>query len=673
MLEGAMKIPRGLNLFNRKNNDSKDELEDGLIPSPDYANLSGDTRAETVLEASSKPIDLHNGHKSEPSNIPSTKISTNTTSPASSPTPVEPTNKPTEKTSGTAGVNPRPQKMETKTEPPKATVLSPEELETLWFELENNPNDEKKLARMLAHCRNTKGPAAVNAALLALAESEEAYLPHILLAKIDLAANRLYEALDYYRQLIEKDKTTDFVLLRMTADLGRLGFPDEMIKMVAPVYDPDSHNPYIGLNLLRAYKITGDHQGGSKLYADLQRCEDAEVKSALIAFDNAFFSVRDTAEAEPLQEETSQSISESENISSADQSDDSAHEKESFPEADSAQVVIAPEPNEGPQVEVSVSSEASDGAASRPEVASNPASANPFESFNQRPLMLRVPVWREFIPVLEDILPEPEKGPRIGLLQYSVASLAGVEGSDEMGEMFRVLSGGIPLLMAEQLMFSAPVSPMVLFPVSQSHNPLTGDSEPDVERLFEVCARESLDYLITGTITKQAELVTIRSWMLDRSKKSARIISQSAPMLALSEGLDAHAQELISHFEDKSYIIEVKRKGFVYSFPKPDTFFKQATALFRLSLRLLFAQGRYRDVQLDDSDDLLEVMADLCRMKPLSQNYLMMLLAGMIADREMGGDSYRNYRDLIYQNAQKMQYTACITSARKTIERVLRD
>ncbi len=90
-------------------------------------------------------------------------------------------------------------------------------------------------------------------------------------------------------------------------------------------------------------------------------------------------------------------------------------------------------------------------------------------------------------------------------------------------------------------------------------------------------------------------------------------------------------------------------------------------------MRLLYAQGRYNDVQLDDSEDLLEVMADLCRMKPLSQNYLMMLLAGMIADRELDGVSYRNYRDLIYQNAQKMQYTACITSTRKTIERVLRD
>lgn len=660
-----MKLPRGLNLFNRKNNDSQDVLEDGLIPSPDFTKISGDQPSDAVHEASSNTIDLHANPVSDSPNTAHPPISAPSSKPSSPTMPDKASVKPI----GSTHVQPKPQIIETKAEPPKSTVLSPEELETLWFELENDPNDEKRLARMLAHCRNTKGPAAVNAALLALSEQDEAYLPQILLAKIDLAGNRLYEALEYYQQLIDKDKTSDFVLLRMTADLGRLGFPDEMIKMVAPVYQPDSHNPYIGLNLLRAYKITGNHQGGSKLYSDLQRCEDASVKSALSSFENAFFSVRDANATSSAESDMTRNASET--LTQAGALDDVNAHSEQDSEKISSDLMKATETNEALQKNLSTSSEPSDEDATQSENTSN--TSEPFALFNQRPLMLRVPVWREFIPVLEDIMPETERGPRIGLLQYSVASLSGSEGSDEMGEMFRVLSGGVPLLMAEQLLFSAPVSPMVLFPVSQSHNPMTGDSEPDVERLFEVCARESLDYLITGTITKQAEMVTIRSWLLDRTKKSARIVSQSAPMLALSEGLDAHAQELLALFEDKSYIIEVKRKGFVYSFPKPDTFFKQATALFRLSLRLLFAQGRYSDIQLDDSDDLLEVMADLCRMKPLSQNYLMMLLAGMIADREMGGVSYRNYRDLIYQNAQKMQYTACITSARKTIERVLKD
>lgn len=642
-----MKIPRGLNLFHRKNDDSPEEKEDGRMPSSDIATVSDGVKSGAERKNDTRPIDRQNVASAKPNSVSS---------------PI--------KSSASKVARPdlqaKPQMAELKPEQPKPTVLAPDELEELWYELENDPNNEKMLARMLSHCRNTKGPAAVNAALLALSEQEEAYLPQILLAKIDLAGNRLYEALDYYQRLIDDGKTSDFVLLRMSADLGRLGFPDEMIRLVAPVYDPKSHSPYIGLNLLRAYKITGNHQGGSKLFADLQDQEDSAIQSALAPFENAFFTVREP-ESEPSCEAalSAEDVPLTDDVAATVASSPPAEEDAS----DSEETVVSKDINQtdttdsDTKTNVNTSVMADDLC----------KSADSVGMFLPRPLMLRIPVWREFIPVLEDILPETDRGPRIGLLQYTDATSSGADGGEEMGEMFRVLSGGIPLLLAEQLLFSAPVSPMVLFPPSQIQSSDTSASEPDVDRLFEVCARESLDYLITGTITKQAEMVTIRSWMLDRSKKSARIVSQSAPLLALSEGLDAHGKELTALFEDKSYTIEVKRKGFVYSFPKPDTFFKQATALFRLSMRLLYAQGRYNDVQLDDSEDLLEVMADLCRMKPLSQNYLMMLLAGMIADRELDGVSYRNYRDLIYQNAQKMQYTACITSTRKTIERVLRD
>jgi hypothetical protein len=221
------------------------------------------------------------------------------------------------------------------------------------------------------------------------------------------------------------------------------------------------------------------------------------------------------------------------------------------------------------------------------------------------------------------------------------------------------------------LLFSAPVVPVVLFPLSFSKGPDSGVAEPDVEGLFALCAKESLNFLIAGTVSFDGDRRTIRTWILDRAKNTARVLSGNGTAGNFGESALAHVDEIIGPFSDKNYAFEVKRRGFTYSVPSAPLIERHLDALTRLGLRALVDSGYCSSDILCPQPEFLEKLAELCRMKPFSQNYLMMLLSGMISDMENGGESYFMHRELLFDTAHKLQYTPCVTTARKALDKVL--
>ncbi len=530
-----------------------------------------------------------------------------------------------------------PLKPDVKTsEPDKpVAVREPDDLESLWFSLLDDPNNEKNLNRLIRFCQTRKGPASVNAALTELALQEGSYLPQLVLASMALERKEPKEAIEHYKAVLSSGSTGDFALLRMSADMGRNGYPGEMITLVGPCYNPEKHNEYIGLNLLQAYKETGDINRGKSLFERLKLLNRPKIEKGLQTFERVFMSgqVRDNNE---MNQEPSPAA------------------KTSQPEGTSAAVgtVVS-----APQAEKPL------GQAVSPEITGSAARAK----------MMQIPIWKSWIPALSDLLPKTESGPRVGLYLYADTSPRGLsgEGSDTSVSPGQ-LATAIPMCVAEQLLFTSPVIPIVLFPVSFEKGPDMGNAEPDVQSLFSLCSKESLDFLITGTVCRSHEGYIIRTWLIDKTKKTARIISKDIPSGDFGQAMSGHVEDMVSLFRDKNYAFEVKRLGITYSYPSEMLYETQLIALERLARCALVDEGLCSSDVLSDPNTFLETLASLCLAKPLSQNYLMMLLAGMISDKGRGGQLYRNYRDLLYDGAHKMQYTPCITSSRKELDKILR-
>lgn len=517
----------------------------------------------------------------------------------------------------------------------QVTARDPDNIETLWFSLLDDPNNEKNLNRLIRFCQTRKGPASVNAALAELSLEEGSFLPQLILASMALERKEPEEAIRYYKGLLGGSSTGDYALLRMSADMGRNGFPAEMIAIVGPSYDPDKHNEYIGLNLLQAYKETGDINSGKGLYDRLKALNSAKIAPGLQSFERVF--------AAGDANKTNKEIPVPASV------------------AQHSQSVVSPAAVEipiiTPQAEI----------VNEDKVASAPA------GFPARAKMMQIPVWKSRIPALSDLLPKTESGPRIGLYLYADTSPRDETGEDNGISISPTqLATSVPMCVAEQLFFTSPVVPLVLFPVSFEKGPDLGSAEPDVQSLFSLCSKESLDFLITGTVCRTRDGYMIRTWLIDKTKKTARIISKDIPSNDFGPALSGHVEEMISLFRDKNYAFEVKRLGFTYSFPSGSLYETQLIALDRLARSTLVDEGICSIDILCNPEIFLGTLASLSTAKPLSQNYLMMLLAGMLSDKDRGGQTYRKYKDLLYESAHKMQYTPCVTASRKELDKILK-
>src|SRR5665647_1548659 len=99
---------------------------------------------------------------------------------------------------------------------PQGVVLresNQESIESLWFALGDNPNQEDKIPLLLSICKTRGGPAAVYAALKELTDIEGSWLPQVYLGRMALEQNdythlRAHETDSYLvcRLLLEKKK-----------------------------------------------------------------------------------------------------------------------------------------------------------------------------------------------------------------------------------------------------------------------------------------------------------------------------------------------------------------------------------------------------------------------------------------------------------------------------------
>lgn len=97
-------------------------------------------------------------------------------------------------------------------EPDVKVQREPDDIESVWFSLIDNPNNEKNLKLLVRYCETRKGPAAVEAALSELAMEPNAYIPQLMLASRALERKAPSDAIRHYEELLTKAAPNDYSL-----------------------------------------------------------------------------------------------------------------------------------------------------------------------------------------------------------------------------------------------------------------------------------------------------------------------------------------------------------------------------------------------------------------------------------------------------------------------------
>lgn len=131
--------------------------------------------------------------------------------------------------------------------------------------LEQNPNQQIPLVRYLNLVVLTTGEDAYWPAVEAISNVKGSWLAQLFLARKALQDKDLKTANDLYQKIIPLAKDEHEVLTMISGDLGQAGYVEEMIKLVAPLYNPNIHGISTGTNLLNGYFEIQDFEAGQAL------------------------------------------------------------------------------------------------------------------------------------------------------------------------------------------------------------------------------------------------------------------------------------------------------------------------------------------------------------------------------------------------------------------------
>lgn len=141
--------------------------------------------------------------------------------------------------------------------------------ETLWRALELDPNQKQSLQRLLERAGKQGGERARKSVLDRACLIPGSWRPQLMLAYVALTEGRAIEALRQYETLIELHPESGEMLMIISGHLGKHGEPEELVRLLSPVYSPVRHGPLAGINLLQAYLATLDVVGGERLLHEL--------------------------------------------------------------------------------------------------------------------------------------------------------------------------------------------------------------------------------------------------------------------------------------------------------------------------------------------------------------------------------------------------------------------
>lgn len=553
------------------------------------------------------------------------------------------------------------------------SALSPAQV---WYMLSEDPNRADLLPQLLTIAGRKGGPSAEYAALAELAEVPGSWLPQTYLGKMALEAGRFDEAAAYYGAVLSLPEPPDYALFMISADLGRTGFGSRMPDLLLPFFTPENNNLYIGLNLLEALREAGRKDEGLALLERIRPYENPQISEYLDGFENAFAAIPGTAATKPTSV-TPAGASGSDDPGRFDGAISSDHISTGGSEITSGSHEAAPDldksviQGDGETVTSDVSSlpeeKLSEAGENSPE---EPRVSAPIT----RPVMLDLPVWSQGLLGLQDLLPNTVDRPRVGLYMYADTTPASRRSEPIPGQITPdEMAVSLPAVIADRLLFTTGFKPVTLFPVVREIGPFGGNLEPDVQGLFSLCSKEALDYLVTGTIYQDHNVLRIRTWVLDRTKQSARVVATDLPIISFGDAFLTMLSEIFAVFSERHNARSAAKSELLYTLPPADMIPRYLKSMKELVLRYLVRQNECDPSILTDPESALSMIAVLADKEPKNQIVFAMLLTAMLSSRKLGSSAFVPHRQLLYEIADKSRYTPCVKAVMKELNLVLQD
>ena len=154
-------------------------------------------------------------------------------------------------------------------------------METLWKALQTDPNQENALGWWY-EIHSEKGEVGkAYQSIEELCQIKGSWRPQGWLADKYLEEQDLKGALAQYRVVLEVAGNKGDALLMVSGGLASGGHPKEALKMVLPLYKPEKHGPYTGINLINACIQAKDKETGLKLCEQLEKLGRFDLKERL--------------------------------------------------------------------------------------------------------------------------------------------------------------------------------------------------------------------------------------------------------------------------------------------------------------------------------------------------------------------------------------------------------
>ncbi len=176
-------------------------------------------------------------------------------------------------------------------------------LTTLWHALELDPNQDNGLGWYEVIHREKNGEESGQEALRCIAAIPGSWRAKTWLARAELKAQHLDQALALYREslaIASKPAPAD-LLMQMSGDLGNAGYLAEILQLAEPEFDPKVHGMQVGNNLIKANLDLGRLEQARKVLDQLYAFKRPDWRENLSYWDNEIAKAR-IAQGKPTTE-----------------------------------------------------------------------------------------------------------------------------------------------------------------------------------------------------------------------------------------------------------------------------------------------------------------------------------------------------------------------------------
>ncbi len=153
----------------------------------------------------------------------------------------------------------------------------------LWRSLEVDPNQENGMSWYCSIQRERFGEAGWQEALREIASLRGCWRAPLWLAQEQLNLNHLDRAMEYYRKVLAQvaPEVPEDVMIQISGDLGPRGFLNELLELIDPYFDPNSHGIGVGNNLIKANLAQGRKENARRIHQQLVSMKRPEWTEAL--------------------------------------------------------------------------------------------------------------------------------------------------------------------------------------------------------------------------------------------------------------------------------------------------------------------------------------------------------------------------------------------------------